>query len=525
MVGKTFCKLLVVVLLAGLASCSGDDDNDPSSFNNKKSIVILYENDVHCNIDGYTKFVGLRDAIALTDTSYVGMVSSGDYLQGALAGAISRGQFIVDIMKNVGYDAITLGNHEFDYLTPHMLELLPQIGAPIVCTNLFEYGSSTPMFPGYVIKRYGDKKIAFVGTLTPETKQSESYAFFDTDKRQLYDLPEAETYTLVQKAADQARKEGADYVVVLSHLGEKNAVTGIDSHRLVETTNGIDAVLDGHTHAVIPCEWVTNKDGKKIPVTQTGTQFDNVGKLWISQDGTFHTMLVPSADIPYTNPRITATTDSIKRLLGNATNRQLATSDFDLPAKDAAGAWIVRREEAPLGDLVADAFRIQMGADIGIINGGGVRNGINAGVVNYGHVVSVLPNDNCADVIEATGSEILNMLSKCTESCPGADGSFPQVSGMKYTIHTLTHTVTDVEVYDKASNSYKPIVAEQTYTIAINDYYQSGGYYDTLANCTVREKSPNLIRDILAEYLEKTLNGIIPETYRTPQGRITIMTD
>ena len=96
---------------------------------------------------------------------------------------------------------------------------------------------------------------------------------------------------------------------------------------------------------------------------------------------------------------------------------------------------------------------------------------------------------------------------------------------MKYTIHTLTHTVTDVEVYDKASNSYKPIVAEHTYTIAINDYYQSGGYYDTLANCTVREKIPNLIRDILAEYLEKTLNGIIPETYRTPQGRITIMTD
>ena len=91
---------------------------------------------------------------------------------------------------------------------------------------------------------------------------------------------------------------------------------------------------------------------------------------------------------------------------------------------------------------MTDAFRIQMGADIGIINGGAVRNDIKAGDVNYGHVVSVLPNDNNICVIEASGTEILNMLTKCTESCPGPDGSFPQVSGMKYTIHTLTHTVT-----------------------------------------------------------------------------------
>ena len=518
-------KLLVIAFVSSLASCSNDDDGEPYSFDSKKSIVILYENDVHCNIDGYTKFVGLRDAIAHTDTSYVGMVSSGDYLQGALAGAISRGLYITDIMRNVGYDAITLGNHEFDYLMPRMLELLPKIGAPVVCTNLFEYGSSKPMFPGYVIKRYGGKKIAFVGTLTPETMHSESYAFYDTDKSQLYDIPEGETYSLVQKAADEARKEGADYVVVLSHLGEENSMTGIDSHALVEATNGIDAVLDGHTHAVITCEWVANKDGKKIPVTQTGTQFANIGKLWISQDGTFHTMLVPTADIPYTSQRITATTDSIKVLLENSTNKLLATLDFDLPAKDADGAWIVRREETPLGNLVTDAFRIQMGADIGIINGGAVRNDIKAGDVNYGHVVSVLPNDNNICVIEASGTEILNMLTKCTESCPGPDGSFPQVSGMKYTIHTLTHTVTDVEVYDKASGSYKPIEAECKYSIAINDYYKSGGYYDLLANCKLIEISNLLIRDILAEYLEQTLNGVIPESYRTTQGRITIVAD
>ncbi len=97
--------------------------------------------------------------------------------------------------------------------------------------------------------------------------------------------------------------------------------------------------------------------------------------------------------------------------------------------------------------------------------------------------------------------------------------------GMKYTIHTLTHTVTDVEVYDKASGSNKPIEAECKYSIAINDYYKSGGYYDLLANCKLIEISNLLIRDVLAEYLEQTLNGVIPESYRTTQGRITIVVD
>ena len=80
----------------------------------QKSIVILYENDVHCGIDGYTKMAGLRDAIELQDTAYVGVVCCGDFLQGNTTGAISKGQYIADIMKLMNYDAITFGNHEFD---------------------------------------------------------------------------------------------------------------------------------------------------------------------------------------------------------------------------------------------------------------------------------------------------------------------------------------------------------------------------------------------------------------------------
>ena len=521
MIQKKWIVALAVLAVTGCSSC--DDDNIVDPTRAEKSIVILYENDAHCAINGYTKFAGLRDAIVKADTSHVALVSSGDFLQGALPGAYSHGQYIVDIMKNVGYDAITLGNHEFDYGVPRMQEVLPKIGTTIVATNLFEYGGTTPLYQPYIIKRYGTKRIAFVGVTTPDAMDDEAYSFFDDNQQQIYDLRTSDVYTLVQTAVDKARGEGADYVVVLSHLGEKEGYTGVNSHGLVAATNGIDAVLDGHTHSVIPCDRVANKDGKQIPVSQTGTQFANVGKLWISPAGTFTTTLVAQDDIPYSNDRITATIDSINALLDEAVSREVGTVDFELPAKDASGEWLVRNEETALGDLVADAFRNKMSADIGLVNGGGVRNSIAAGTIKYGNVISVLPNDNKVVLIEATGAKIVAMLKKCTEACPEKDGAFPQVSGLKLTIHTASHTVSDVQVLNRTTGEYEAIAADGTYTIGINDYYKSGGYYRMLQDCRLIDAGKDTCCDVLTDYLETVLGGVVPDNYREPAGLITIV--
>ena len=109
---KRISYLLLAVLSMLLMSCERENIPDPDA---NKSIVILSDNDVHCSIDGYARLAGLSDAIAASDTAWVATVSCGDYLQGGNAGALSRGQYIVDVMQAVGYDAVTLGNHEFDY--------------------------------------------------------------------------------------------------------------------------------------------------------------------------------------------------------------------------------------------------------------------------------------------------------------------------------------------------------------------------------------------------------------------------
>lgn len=487
-----------------------------------KTIVILYENDVHCGIDGYQRMQGLYDAILKADTCDVGMVCCGDFLQGALAGAISHGQYIIDIMRQMSYDALTLGNHEFDYGVPRMRELLADLDVPVTAANFFAVGEDAPMFLPYLIKRYGNRSVAFVGVTTPESMRSEAYAFFDNDGKKLYDLCADDTYRLVQQAVDKARAEGADYVVVLSHLGEEIRSTGIWSHGLVENTHGIDVVLDGHTHARIERDSVVNNIGLQVPLTQTGTQFATVGKLTITPDGRMLTELIPIDNIPYVSERVALTTDSVKALIDQVSSRHIAKSPYDLPVKDADGSWIVRRSTAAIGDMVADAYRAETGAEIGLVNGGSLRNGLPKGKINYGDIISVQPFDNHVCLIEATGEQLLGMLQKCTEKCPKADGSFPHVAGMRYTIDTATHTVSNVEVEEGHTGRYKPLEPTRRYTVGTNDYYSSGGFYSTLKECRLIEGSTKLSRDMLADYLKHRLKGKLGKRYAKPQGRVTV---
>ena len=522
----------IIALLFGLilAGCSSEDNAIVNPAEGQKSIVILYENDVHCGIDGYAKIAGLRDAIAASDTAWVATVSSGDYLQGGMAGALSQGGYIIDIMRNVGYTAVTLGNHEFDYGGPRMKELMAELNAPVVCANFFDMGASQPNYPTYTMRSYGPRRVAFVGVTTPETMVAESYSFYDTDGSQLYDLRTDDVTQLVQTAVDNAHSEGADYVVLLAHLGEIKPALGMTSHELVAATRGIDVVLDGHTHSVIERDDVANLDGKLIPVTQTGTKFANVGKLVITADGRISTSLIAADDIPYENARVNTTIDSVYQVMEEVTSRELAVTDFELSINGADGNRLVRSGETNLGDLVCDAYRHSMQADIGLANGGGIRSGIDAGTIHYGDVVNVLPNDNNMVKIEATGAQIIAMLKACTANLPNEDGQFPQVAGLRFTVHKQSHTVSDVQVLSASSDPsaapvYVPIDPDATYTIGTTDYYGNGGYYDTLKDCTLIAIEITICRDALADYLETTLGGTVPDEYAVPQGRITIVDD
>ena len=123
------CALLLVGAFKVPAFATVNDD-----------IVILYENDVHCEIAGYSKLAALKAELKQT-YNYVGVVSGGDYIQGNSLGVISKGEYVVNLMNLVGYDAVTLGNHEFDYQIARLNELVEMMDTKPICSNFNEAGS------------------------------------------------------------------------------------------------------------------------------------------------------------------------------------------------------------------------------------------------------------------------------------------------------------------------------------------------------------------------------------------------
>ena len=485
----------------------------------QRNIVILYENDVHCAVDGYAKLAGLRDAIA--DTAEVCLVSNGDYVQGQTVGAISKGQYVVDIMRALSYDAITLGNHEFDYGMERMFELLRQVPAPIVCCNLYDKRSGRMVFAPYVIKRVGNKKIAFLGAVTPTTMEDEAYAFKDERDSLIYDLQIKDTSEEIQRAVDEARRAGADYVILNSHLGERETARHSDSHLVVANTTGIDIVLDGHTHSAIQADTVLNKVGKPIIVTQTGTKFANIGKLLITPDGKMTTTLIPIDQVTEKNTYVAELVDSIHTMLNAETSRLVCHSEVDLRITDDEGNEAVRLGETNAGDIVTDAFRMVTGSDISVLNCGSIRNEVKAGDLTYGDLLSLLPYDNYIVVAEVKGSAILPMLTKLVSFLPKPDGQFPQVSGMQFTIHEKEHRVSDVKILNGATQHYEPLNPDRVYTVATTKYcVTDGGLYNTLKGSKIILETKRTYNDIFIEYVTKNLNGHIGWEYAQPQGRI-----
>ncbi len=485
----------------------------------QRNIVVLYENDVHCAMDGYAKLAGLRDAIA--DTADVFLVSNGDYVQGQTVGAISKGQYVVDVMQAMGYDAVTLGNHEFDYGMERMFELLRQVPVPVVCCNLHDVRTGRLVYAPFVIKRMGNKRIAFVGVVTPTSMEDEAYAFKDERDSIIYDLQVKDIPELVQRAVDEARKAGADYVILDSHLGEVPTARHSDSHTVVANTTGIDIVLDGHSHAVIVADTVMNKAGKPVIVTQTGTKFANIGKLLITPEGKMSVSFIPVERVMERNAYVAEVVDSINGMLNAQTSRMVCHSDVDLRITDDQGNEINRVAETNAGDIVTDAFRLVTGSDIAVLNCGSIRNEVKAGDLTYGDLLSMLPYDNYIVVAEVKGSTIVAMLNKLMAFLPKPDGQFPQVSGMKFIVHEKEHRVSDVQILNSYTQHYEPVNLDRVYTVATTKYcVTDGGLYNALKGCKIKWETKRTYNDIFIEYVTKNLNGHIGQEYAQPQGRM-----
>ena len=297
---RSFYLLLLVALLAGCQRT--------------KPIVILYENDVHCAVDGYARLAGQRDAERQL-TPYVSVVSCGDFAQGNTVGSLTEGEAVVRIMNAVGYDYLTVGNHEFDYNVSQMQHLSELLTGKTLCCNFSRLtdDGECDLYPAYEVKNYGGTKVGFIGVATPSTFRSSTPTYFvDDEGNLLYDFHQSDTYQRVQQAVDAARGEGAEIVIVLSHLGDDPEVAY--SRGLIAATHGIDIVLDGHAHHLLN-ERLVNDQGDSVTLSSTATKFAYIGRLTIDKDNRLSNELLPIADCHRVNQAVLDTIQAVQQEL------------------------------------------------------------------------------------------------------------------------------------------------------------------------------------------------------------------
>ncbi len=478
---------------------------DPDSF--MEDVTILYTNDVHSyinNTDGlsYASVAALKKELIAKGENVI-LADAGDHAQGTAYGGMDEGASIISIMNATGYDVTTLGNHEFDYGLYRAFSLMEQAEFPYVSCNFTQTDTGECVLPAYQIIEVGGIKVAFVGISTPETltKSSPTYFMDENAENYLYHFAEGgdgqEFYRMIQSAVDEASVE-ADYVIALGHLGVDESSSPYTSREVIANTTGFDAFIDGHSHSTIESEQVTDASGNSVILTQTGSHMNAIGKMTLGQNGVQAALITDYAGrdeqiVEMEQTRINEVEESL--------GKQIAVCEKKLYISDADnGNRLVRKAETNLGDLEADAIYYyfnetsDLECDVAIMNGGGIRSDIEAGEITYNTCKTVNPFGNVVCLMRVSGQQILDAL-EWGSRVTGADaecGGFLQVAGMKYTIDTgrtpnvvegddgiwcgrasddrLSYRVTEVEIYNRVTNEYEPIVLDKLYDIAGVNY-------------------------------------------------------
>ena len=534
---------LIILSLLLLSCCTGcESDNKVCTPDvPEKPIVIVFENDVHCAVDGYARLAGLCEQQRL-QTPYVTTVSCGDFVQGDVVGSVSHGENIVDIMNQVEYDVVTLGNHEFDYGMSQMFKLTDALEASVVCANFREIRTNTYPFPAYQILRYGEVDIAYLGFTTSTTPTSVSpKTFLDESGNIAYGFMQAAFYQRAQECIDEARAEGADYVIALSHLGDTDRGEHASSISLIKNTIGIDVVLDGHDHHVIPDTLGYDLQGNPVLLASTGTKFSNVGLLTLSTEGKFSSRLIASGEAPV-DKKVQAFVEEIKEKALADGNQVVGYNEVNLSIYDDKGERLVRNQETAIGNFCADAFRMVLNTDVAMINGGGIRADLPQGELTFNHLLTVFPFNNTACTATITGQQLLDALEFSVNLLPNENGSFMQVSGMKFDVDAsvpspivldkydmFSHVgegkrrVSNLLVLDEESGEYLPVDLGKTYTLSSFNYQLKDlGSEGIFRYAELKEDNLGQDVEVLVTYIEQMLGGRIGQQYADVEGRIRI---
>ena len=503
------------------------------------SITILHTNDFHARFEPISRFnsgcsaedndegkcfggsarlvTGVEAARQRAGNTPVLLVDGGDQFQGTLFYNYYKGKLSAEMMNKMGYDAMTVGNHEFDDGPEVLKEFVDAVEFPILMSNADISGEpiiAEAIQKSTVIEK-GGEKIGLIG-LTPENTDELS----SPGPNVTFSDPVA----AVQAEVDRLTAEGVNKIVVLSHSGYTT------DQRVAAETTGVDVIVGGHSNTLLsntadgaagPYPTVVNG----VQIVQAYAYGKYLGELNVTFDDAGN-VTEATGDLVVMDAAVTEDEATKSRIseaavpLDEIRNEVVAEASEPIDGERSN----CRYKECQMGNLVADAMldRVKdQGIQIAIANGGGLRASIDAGDITKGEVLTVLPFQNTLSTFFISGATVKEALENAVAQYddPDKDGRFAQVSGIKYTINASAGTgerITDIMVDE--GGSWVPLDPGKTYGIVSNDFVRRGGDgYAMFKDAeNVYDYGPDLA-DVTIEYLVE--NG--PYTPYT-DGRITI---
>lgn len=517
-------------------------------------LVIIHTNDTHGRDLQGEGILG-TNAVAQIKKDYQAagadtlLLSAGDAVQGTTLVNYNLGADAISFMNLAGYDAMCVGNHEFDWGYENLKKLAASADFPVMGANVLDKDTGSPVLQErQVFTTSTGLKVGVFGLATPETATSANPSGIQS----LRFLGGDELYACAAGQVAALQAEGCDLIVALGHLGvdESSAATGCRSVDLVNHVSGIDLFIDGHSHTVM-------ERGKPVPAEQSPSFQNNSGTLIVSTGSNLANAGVVVYDPATKTLDSGLISDSIYNGSDGATFSAIVARDTEIIAelgKPFAVSEVLlngerapgnRTEETNLGDFAADALLFGANKatgnliDAAITNGGGIRDSIPAGQISMLDMRTVFPFNNQICVLPISGQGLLETLEAATYCTPDAIGAFPQVSGITFTIDT-SGTYENGEPYStyyRCANpgtriknvtvNGQPLDLGKTYYIATNDFsavggdtyyafkeaYEAGGFNTGVA-----------LEDALIDYTKTVLGNVIPASkYGAPQGRIQII--
>jgi 5'-nucleotidase / UDP-sugar diphosphatase len=523
------CILLVAALL--VSSVSAQDDTF--------SLTIMHTNDEHSwhapqsGNGGSALLAAVVKQIRAEGGNSL-LIDGGDRFTGTLFHTVHRGQDAVQIMNLLGYDAMTLGNHEFDGNkdNPEILEdFVEGVEFPVVTANV-AFPPGSPLADGvkpYVILEVGDQQIGIIGLVTPETEILSTPGADIVFNNDLAGI----TNGIVAELTEQ----GVNKIILLTHIGIDAAM------ELAPQISGIDVFVDGHSHTLLSNAYtagadsypirVADADGNDILYVQAGEKSLYLGRLDVTFDA--EGVVTASSGDTIALSRYITPDEEMAALVSVLEEPVTALQEQPINATtDVAlvgDRTVCRIEECNLGNVIADAMRAETGAQIAIMNGGGIRAGIEAGDITLGEVMTVQPFGNTIATFEIKGVEIIAALENGVSQIrveaglvirAGGAGRFPQVSGLRFSFDPNLepgNRVQSVEVLGE-DGTYSEIDLEATYRVVTNNFVRQGG--DGYSMFNENAINPYDFGRVDYEALSDYLTDNSPITAET-EGRITIV--